>query len=183
MYLYKLVGNKAVHEINPATGFTYCNVERNKQALAKLDCKSLNPPSGRRICGNCLFQKDPKKVWDERASSNVVEKQPKKADRVRRKSNDDFYHSWEWAQLRFEVLLHYGAKCMLCGATNEVTKITVDHIKPRSIYPELELDFKNLQVLCDLCNRGKSRRHEIDFRDKHLEDQINSHMKSILLEG
>jgi 5-methylcytosine-specific restriction endonuclease McrA len=40
----------------------------------------------------------------------------------------------------------------------------VDHIKPRSKYPALELAEDNLQVLCELCNIGKSNTNETDWR-------------------
>ena len=40
----------------------------------------------------------------------------------------------------------------------------VDHIKPRSRYPALELTLTNLQVLCNDCNMGKSNDDETDFR-------------------
>lgn|SRR5574343_418649 len=75
-----------------------------------------------------------------------------------------FYDSWEWKKIRYEVLNKYGAKCMMCGATKETTKICVDHIKPISLYWDLRLDFNNLQVLCDDCNKGKSNIDETDFR-------------------
>ena len=50
---------------------------------------------------------------------------------------------------------------MVCGSTE---RIHVDHIKPRSKYPELELDINNLQVLCEDCNIGKSNIDETDWR-------------------
>lgn len=78
-------------------------------------------------------------------------------------SSKGFYSTWEWKKLRFRVLKKYGAKCMLCGSTEH---IVVDHIKPRSKYPELALDFNNLQVLCNSCNMGKSNTDETDFRPK-----------------
>jgi 5-methylcytosine-specific restriction endonuclease McrA len=40
----------------------------------------------------------------------------------------------------------------------------VDHIKPRSRFPHLELSLDNLQVLCAACNVGKGNRDEIDWR-------------------
>lgn len=73
----------------------------------------------------------------------------------------EFLKSWEWTKLRFQVLKEYGAVCMLCGSKE---KICVDHIKPRSKYPELALEFDNLQVLCNLCNKGKGAWDETDFR-------------------
>lgn len=81
-----------------------------------------------------------------------------KMPRVGKKS---FYASWAWKKLRFEVLKQYGPKCMCCGSDH---RPTVDHIKPRARFPELELDFDNLQVLCNDCNMGKSNDDFTDFR-------------------
>ncbi len=41
----------------------------------------------------------------------------------------------------------------------------VDHIKPRSKYPDLALDINNLQILCESCNLGKGAWDETDFRE------------------
>lgn len=84
-----------------------------------------------------------------------------------RKTIADFYNSREWRELRFDVLKqmreeHGKVFCQLCFAEN--TQMHVDHIKPRSKYPELELDKSNLQVLCASCNFGKSNRDDTDFR-------------------
>lgn len=79
-----------------------------------------------------------------------------------------FYRSWEWKKARFETLKRYGAICMLCGSDKY---IVVDHIKPRSKYPELELDLDNLQVLCNDCNMGKSNDDETDFRP--IDDELS----------
>jgi hypothetical protein len=50
-------------------------------------------------------------------------------------------------------------------------------------YPALQLEFDNLQVLCDDCNRGKGRDDETDFRPKTPEPEIQGleleHLKSI----
>lgn len=55
---------------------------------------------------------------------------------------------------------------MLCGRTPaDGVKICVDHIKPRALYPALELEESNLQVLCNDCNMGKGRWDETDFRE------------------
>jgi 5-methylcytosine-specific restriction endonuclease McrA len=78
----------------------------------------------------------------------------------------DFYDSKEWKRVRFDVLerhfAKYGHWCLLCH--NKFTPLHVDHIKPRSKYPELALDANNLQVLCHICNEGKGNRSETDFR-------------------
>lgn len=77
------------------------------------------------------------------------------------KSNQhDFYKSREWRELRFDALAKYGHKCVSCGASPSTGAILhVDHIKPRSRFPDLQLDINNLQILCDDCNIGKSNRY------------------------
>lgn len=67
-----------------------------------------------------------------------------------------------WLKLRYECFKKYGRKCLVCGATNQ--QLHVDHIKPKSIYPELCWDINNLQVLCKDCNFGKGNTDETDWR-------------------
>ena len=76
--------------------------------------------------------------------------------------SDRFYNSAAWKQVRYEVLRKYGPTCMLCGSTKGPAH--VDHVKPRSKYPDLALEISNLQVLCKSCNLGKSNIYEDDFR-------------------
>lgn len=83
--------------------------------------------------------------------------------RERSITSSRFYQSREWRKLRFATLHKYGYKCMACGVGREKV-LHVDHIKPRSKYPELELDGENLQVLCVDCNLGKSNKFEDDLR-------------------
>ena len=78
------------------------------------------------------------------------------------KKQSDFYSTREWKELRYIILSNNPKKCMLCGRRGK--SLHVDHIKPRSIYPELELDINNLQILCGECNLGKSNRFTHDFR-------------------
>lgn len=81
----------------------------------------------------------------------------------RKKINkDDFYMSDAWRTIRKQVIITYGDQCMKCMRTKLVTH--VDHIKPRSLFPELELDFNNLQVLCKKCNIKKSNTDQTDYR-------------------
>lgn len=69
----------------------------------------------------------------------------------------EFYQTRQWRELRWQVLVKHGAICKVCGVTPEHGAIMhVDHIKPRSKFPDLELVFDNLQVLCEDCNIGKS---------------------------
>jgi len=78
----------------------------------------------------------------------------------------DFYQTDTWRTLRFEVLKASKGCCNLCGRSNREHGIVlhVDHIKPKSKWPELALAKDNLQVLCEDCNLGKSNRDDTDWR-------------------
>lgn len=80
---------------------------------------------------------------------------------LKRNVDDNFYFSSNWLSIRRLVLKKYGKICMKCSSKDF---IAVDHIKPRSLYPELELDFNNLQVLCIRCNSSKSNIKIFDLR-------------------
>lgn len=90
-----------------------------------------------------------------------------KRGRKRTKSaSKTFYSSKAWRDLRYEVLKFYEATCMCCGASKETGgQIHVDHILPRSLYPDLRLEFSNMQVLCGDCNMAKSNTDYTDWRD------------------
>lgn len=76
-----------------------------------------------------------------------------------------FYLSKDWRYVRYEALKRSRGVCELCGTAPTPGKpLHVDHIKPRSKYPELEFEISNLQILCDDCNLGKGNRDEIDWR-------------------
>lgn len=83
------------------------------------------------------------------------------------KQTTKFYNSRAWRELRYKVLRDFGGSCSCCGArASDGVRIHVDHIKPRSKYPELQLDKANLQVLCEDCNFGKSNYYNDDWRVK-----------------
>lgn len=70
-----------------------------------------------------------------------------------------------WSRLRYEAFRKYGNKCKLCGrAPKDGVVLHIDHIKPKSKYPELSRDINNLQVLCEQCNVAKSNAYEDDWR-------------------
>lgn len=75
----------------------------------------------------------------------------------------DFYESRKWLELKYKARKLYPRKCMLCLI--EGVEMHVDHIKPKSRYPELAYDINNLQILCRHCNLGKSNKDETDFRE------------------
>ncbi len=58
-------------------------------------------------------------------------------------------------RLRALVLMRDGARCRLCGAVpGDGVRLHVDHVKPWSKGGETILE--NLQILCNICNIGKS---------------------------
>lgn len=58
-------------------------------------------------------------------------------------------------RLRALVLMRDGGRCQLCGAeARHGAKLHVDHVKPWANGGETKL--ANLQVLCEVCNIGKS---------------------------
>lgn len=73
-----------------------------------------------------------------------------------------FYQTREWREVRYKVFVQHGKTCQCCGSREG--HMHVDHIKPRSLFPELELDKNNLQVLCESCNIGKSNTDQTDWR-------------------
>ena len=93
----------------------------------------------------------------------------KRANKTKRlkkvcRKNETFYQSKEWREVRYKAFKLHGRKCLCCGESPPNTVLHVDHIKPRSKYPELELDINNLQILCKDCNLGKSNYDCIDYR-------------------
>lgn len=97
---------------------------------------------------------------------------------ISRKDNADFYNSKEWRAVRVRVLEKFNCSCMMCGRSPREHKIVihVDHIKPRSKYPELSLDFNNLQLLCEDCNMGKSNKYDTDHRPETEDEQFENEM-------
>lgn len=93
---------------------------------------------------------------------------PKKIkNEIQAPKKTDFYYTREWRELRYQALKKYGRTCMLCGESRTV--IHVDHIKPRSKFPNLSLDINNLQILCENCNIGKSNKDSTDWRENKAE--------------
>lgn len=84
---------------------------------------------------------------------------------AKRKYTVNFYESEEWRTVRYQALKLHGGSCQCCGARGGAGVVLhVDHIKPRSKFPELELELSNLQVLCEDCNLGKRAWDQTDWR-------------------
>lgn len=104
---------------------------------------------------------DGPKYQPKQHKNSYLEKQVKKlkreVERLQKARGFSFYDTREWKELRWRVLTASDGKCNMCGRSkHDGVIIHVDHIKPRSKFPHLELEFSNLQVLCEDCNLGKS---------------------------
>jgi 5-methylcytosine-specific restriction endonuclease McrA len=138
-----------------------CSPECSKQTLYLRDVTFQNGTTHRQQCCRlCTRSKYIPKA------ANQIHYKPdafKKQSRIRENLyGDGFYSNEKWLRLRYQALIKYGKRCMVCGDME--SQIHVDHIKPRSKYPELELEISNLQILCKACNLGKSNQDETDFR-------------------
>lgn len=103
------------------------------------------------------------KKWKKKHARTMLKRLEKELPIVQRRSRKPtFYDSDEWRDLRFRILKEQGRLCRCCKATNG--PFHVDHIKPRSLFPDLALVADNLQVLCGPCNMGKSNKDQTDFR-------------------
>jgi len=72
--------------------------------------------------------------------------------------------SFGWKRARYLAFLLYGNTCACCGLQAPYAQITIDHIKPRSKFPELATDLRNLQPLCHDCNVAKCSWNMTDWR-------------------
>ena len=96
------------------------------------------------------------------ARSNFGASKPR---RTARKIGKKFFMSDAWRTLRYEAFKRYGRQCLVCGrGRSHGVVLHVDHIKPRSKFPELALEITNLQILCEDCNLGKSNTDQTDWR-------------------
>lgn len=149
--------------------------------IDKVDCPICSAKAGQRC-----FQKGGRKfkssVHHQRMqlAQNAFGfgKRRKPASPRTKERQTSFYSSWEWKAARYEALKTYGRRCQCCGwrpGDTEHGHLVVDHIKPRSKYPDLSLSVSNLQVMCNDCNMGKSNIWDDDFRD--VEDWFSNIMR------
>lgn len=154
-----------------------CNAQKSWEGLSKFLNKNGHSVGTLRgevlyyvnsTCGTYL--REPKRIIvksepvERPTKKNTAAKSAKK-EPVKKREKDKFYSSPAWRMLRYQAIKRDGATCQLCGRTRKHGVVLhVDHIKPRSTHPKLELDLHNLQTLCEDCNMGKGNGDEIDWR-------------------
>lgn len=75
---------------------------------------------------------------------------------------DKFYHSAAWLALRKLAIRRDQWRCQHCGVGVRGAKLGesrpyVDHIQPRKVRPDLELELTNTQTLCAACHNRKTK--------------------------
>ena len=99
------------------------------------------------------------KIAELEATIAILKRERPQAPIYRHGMGSEFYSTREWRSIRYDVIRSSDGKCKECGRSRaDGIIIHIDHIKPRSKFPELELLFANLQVLCEDCNIGKSNK-------------------------
>lgn len=118
----------------------------------------MSKSSARRELSKWAERQYPNGVYDETVK-------PKPIAIRNKRPNVSFYETREWRELRYQALTLHGGKCQCCGrSASDGVVLHVDHVKPKSKFPELALSLNNLQVLCADCNLGKSNKDSTDWR-------------------
>lgn len=111
-----------------------------KEGRAKafmVECPKCGAPPGASCRGKWRLRKSPHKARLTAGGHIQLQPLPVKAP-ASPVQQESFYKTDEWRRLRY--------------------------IRPRSRFPELELDLSNLQVLCEDCNLGKGGWDSTDWR-------------------
>lgn len=79
--------------------------------------------------------------------------------------------------VRMEALVHYGHRCIYCGATSKDAKLQVDHVIPVSKGGTNEMG--NLVVACWTCNIGKGNRMLLEITEGDAGVYVNTRRKRV----
>jgi hypothetical protein len=95
------------------------------------------------------------------AVQGLIERSAGSAPTIRNRAKDLGKH---WPKLRMDALRKYGNACQCCGSgPAQGAVLHIDHIKPRHLFPHLEFNLDNLQVLCSVCHESKGL-NDTDWR-------------------
>lgn len=92
-------------------------------------------------------------ILENQISSNAQELLNE--DKLKFILSDQFYNSTDWKKIRDQALATLENVCVQCGSGQN---LSVDHIYPRSKFPEKALELSNTQILCLRCNSSKGNR-------------------------
>jgi 5-methylcytosine-specific restriction endonuclease McrA len=90
---------------------------------------------------------------------------PELSERNRRNNpakKGELSHTWKGGCIEYkkrQALIRDDYTCQICGM-REVEIMEVDHIKPKSLFPELISEMNNLMTLCPNCHARKTIREK-----------------------
>lgn len=135
----------------------------NYEALSSF--KPQHNDQGQRLCLNCG-----KVILDKRKKKYCSDK-----------CSDDFFAKHNFARLRNRIFIRDNFTCKKCGksATRHgrtdvpfsTYNYVVDHIKPIALGGP-EFDENNLQLLCSVCNKEKTRNDQAKIAKKRSEIRL-----------
>lgn len=98
-------------------------------------------------------------AWERQVDVKITELAKARKKKIEEQLR--FYNSPEWGIIREQIIREQGRFCQECGREiKDDFDLTVDHIKPRSKFPEFALDASNLRVLCRSCNSTKGASYD-----------------------
>lgn len=88
----------------------------------------------------------------------------------------------DYIKYRKQLIEEFNGKCSYCGYYVGNLGGNIDHYFPKSRFPELVNDYKNLTLACNYCNRKKAGRSPINENGEKVilnprEDKFNDHIK------
>jgi 5-methylcytosine-specific restriction endonuclease McrA len=88
------------------------------------------------------------------------------------------HERWRHEDIRSRLSVETIKKCAYCeGFVGDVTYPHVEHIKPKSHFPELAHRWPNLTRACETCNKSKGDYYHEDLAVLNpYEDEINDHL-------
>ena len=111
-----------------------------------MDCSRTVDALTRGRCGSC--------IRTARARYNASAPDRTGSATPARRAHQKFMNSTQWRKMSKDVRLRDGA-CVDCGSTE---KLTVHHLVPVRVNPELALDPDNCVTLCRFCHGARERR-------------------------
>lgn len=160
---------------NPALESAGLDVGSRCLRLRNQPAKGRGSPNPFIDRGSPMKQKEVKRMLENRArvkrrkTARLEQLQRMPANEIAaivRNTGQEMLRSAEWKELRSRVVAKYGPRCMKCR--RHACPPTVDHIKPRALFPELTWIFDNLQVLCGPCNKAKGNMDWTDYRRERI---------------
>jgi len=119
----------------------------------------LNPPEVRKKMTEGM-----RKVWDDpELKAELIKKHPILSGKATGPKNPNWKGGRNWKEIKKEALIRDNWTCQYCGLKDPQI-MEVDHIKPKSLYPELEFNLANTITLCPNCHRRKTIQDRINIK-------------------